>query len=87
MGHVENLRNVDAGSEQGAGRAPSFPAPPLPLPWERERALDHLKRLVTVTQSQSSVQAQRLHTKQTKNNPHKLAEPTNQCFSKPRGAG
>lgn len=38
MGHVENLRNVDAGSEQGAGR--TLPAPPLPLPGE-----DHPKGL------------------------------------------
>lgn len=63
--------------------SPSFPAPPLPLPWEG--ALDHLKGLVTVTQPQISVQAQKLKKKKKKT--HRAADPTSQSFSKPQGSG
>lgn len=47
--------------------------------------MDHLKGLVTVTQPQISVQAQKLKKKKKKT--HRAADPTSQSFSKPQGSG
>lgn len=65
MGHVENLRNVDAGSEQEAGCALLANPPPSqlhPYPCPEREPWTTAKAWITVTQPQISVQAQRHHT-------------------------